>query len=145
MELITLGIGLIVKTCVKNKEAHVAINNFAVESLKWIRGWFGKSKKSELLEKLEANPNSEEAQVELSNAMTDLSSNQQFMKELERWIKESKNPNPSMKNVLEDIDIEVKGNIRIGDKEKSDQKHDLKNVIKKGKIIGGGDFTLGDG
>jgi hypothetical protein len=145
MELITMGIGLIVSTCAKNKEVHNAIDDFVTDSVKWVRGWFGKDNNTALIQKLEAEPESVAVKEELTTAMGTMASNPQFMKELEKWIQESKKPNPSMKNVLEDIDIEVEGNIRIGDKVASDQKHDMKNVIKKGKIIGGGDFTLGDG
>jgi len=145
MELITLGLGLIVNTCAKNKEVHAAIDDFVTDSVKWVRGWFGKGDNVGLMTKLEEEPESPEVKEELSTAMGEMAKNEQFMKELERWINESTKPNPSMKNVLEDIDIEVEGNIRIGDKEKHDQKYDMKNVIKKGNIKGGGDFVLGDG
>ena len=50
-----------------------------------------------------------------------------------------------MKNVLEDLDVEVEGNIRIGDQEEGDQKYDMKNVVKRSRFKGGGDFVLGDG
>lgn len=51
---------------------------------------------------------------------------------------------PTKKNIAEDIDIEIKGNVSIGDKATNDQKYDQKNVIKKGKIKSDGNFTLGD-
>lgn len=57
---------------------------------------------------------------------------------------ESKISMPSKKNIAEDIDIEIKGNVSIGDKKTDNQKYDHKNVVKKGKIKSGGDFTLGD-
>jgi len=145
MELITLGIGLIVNTCVKNKEVNAAIDDFVSDSVRWVRGWFGKNNKNALMQKLEDSPESPEVKKELSNAMTEMSKNEQFMKELQRWIAESKKPNPTMKNVLEDINIEVEGNIKIGDKTVTNEKHDMKNVVKKGTIKGGGDFVLGDG
>ena len=47
-------------------------------------------------------------------------------------------------NVSADIEIEVKGHINIGDKGGSDQVYNKKNVVKTGKIKGGGDFNLGD-
>lgn len=145
MELISLGIGLIVNTCMKNKEVNAAVDDFVSDSVRWVRGWIGKSGKKELAQKLEASPESREVREELTEVMGDMSGNEQFMKELKKWIQESKKPNPSMKNVLEDVDVEVEGNIRIGDKEKGDEKHDMKNVVKRSKLKGGGDFVLGDG
>jgi hypothetical protein len=145
MELITMGIGLIVSTCAKNKQVHEAIDDFVSDSVKWVRSWFGKGENLALMQKLEAEPESEEVKTELTTAMGEMAKNEQFMLQLEKWIKESKKPSPSMKNVLEDIDIEVAGNIRIGDAQSSDKQYDMKNVVKKGKFKGGGDFVLGDG
>jgi len=145
MELITLGLGLIVNTCAKNKEVNAAIDDFVSDSVKWVRGWFGKGDNVGLMTKLEEEPESPEVKEQLSSAMGEMAKNGQFMKELERWINESKKPNPTMKNVLEDIDIDVEGDINIGDEGGSDQKYDMKNVIKGGKIkaVKGG-FNLGD-
>jgi len=55
-----------------------------------------------------------------------------------------KNNNLSKKNVAEDVDIEVEGNIAIGDKRDDGKQYDQKNVVKKGKFKGKGDFNLGD-
>ena len=57
---------------------------------------------------------------------------------------DGKKVNPSMKNIAENIDIEIKGNVSIGDKGHNSQKYDQKNVVKKAKIKSGGDFSLGD-
>ncbi|NER11607.1 hypothetical protein SAMN06265375_10323 [Muriicola jejuensis] len=145
MELITLGIGLVVNTFVKNKEVNAAVDDFVSDSVRWVRGWFKKGDHKELVNKLETAPESKEVNEELVKAMGDLSGNEKFMKELERWIRESQKPNPSMKNVLKDVDVKAGGNIKIGDKTVSDQKFDMKNVIERGKFEAGGDFTLGDG
>jgi hypothetical protein len=56
----------------------------------------------------------------------------------------TKNNNISKKNVAEDVDIEVEGNITIGDKRDDGKQYDQKNVIKKGKLKSKGDFNLGD-
>jgi hypothetical protein len=56
----------------------------------------------------------------------------------------TKNNNISKKNVAEDVDIEVEGNITIGDKRDDGKQYDQKNVIKKGKLKSKGDFKLGD-
>ena len=84
MELITMGIGLIVSTCAKNKEVHNAIDDFVTDSVKWVRGWFGKGSNTALIQKLEAEPESEAVKEELTTAMGTMASNPQFMKELEK-------------------------------------------------------------
>jgi hypothetical protein len=56
----------------------------------------------------------------------------------------TKNNNISKKNVAEDVDIEVEGNITIGDKRDDGKQYDQKNVVKKGKLKSKGDFNLGD-
>lgn len=145
MELITLGVGLVVNTFIKNKEVNAAVDDFVSDSVRWVRGWFKKGGKKDLVKKLENSPDSDEVKSELSKALADLSGDEGFRKQFELWIKESRKPNPTMKNVLEGADINVEGNIRIGDKEAGgDQNFDQKNVVKNSKIVGGGDFTLGD-
>lgn len=144
MELITLGIGYIVNTFAKNKEVHSVVDDFVTESAKWVRSWFVKNDQEPLIQKLEEEPESEEVKAELSDAIGGMVQDDQFKAELKKWVVECKKPIPSMKNVLEDIEIEVKGHINIGDKGGSDQVYNKKNVVKTGKIKGGGDFNLGD-
>ena len=145
MELITIGVGLVVNTFIKNKEVNAAVDDFVSDSVRWVRGWFKKGDKNELVKKLETAPESEEVKAALSKAMADLSGDEKFREQLELWIKESRKPVPSMKNVLKDVDVKAGGNIKIGDKTASDQKYDMKNVIERGKFVAGDDFTLGDG
>jgi len=59
-------------------------------------------------------------------------------------LEENKKDKKTKKNVAEDINLNIRGNVSIGDKGGSNQKFDQKNVIKKGKIKSEGDFTLGD-
>lgn len=58
--------------------------------------------------------------------------------------KEENKLKTTKKNVAEDINLDIKGNIYIGDKETSKKEYDQKNVIKKAKIKSEGDFNLGD-
>lgn len=145
MELVTVGIGMLVNTLVKNKAVNSAVDDFVTDSVNWMRGWFKKKDKEQLVNKLVEDPKAPAVNQEVQVVMSEMIKDDTFRRQLQLWIKESKKPNPSMKNVLEDIDIEVEGNIRIGDKTVSEEKHDMKNVVKKGKIKGGGDFVLGDG
>ena len=145
MELVTIGIGMLVNTVVKNKAVNSAVDDFVTDSVNWMRGWFKKKDEEQLVNKLVADPKAPEVERELKVTMNEMVKDQQFKKELELWIKESKKANPSMTNVLETVDIEVEGNIKIGDKTASGEKYDMKNVVKGSKITGGGNFTLGDG
>lgn len=151
MELISIGLGLLVNTCVKNKAVNSAIDGFVTDSVNWVTGWFKKSSDPSLINNLVAEPDSPAAKEEVGTAMTEMLKDPDFKTELMRWIKENDKPNPSIKNVitkknvLEDANIEVEGNIKIGDKNPSQGNHDQKNVIKNSVIKGGGDFTLGDG
>ena len=151
MELVSMGVGLLVNTLVKNKEVNSAVDDFISDSVKWVRGWFKKKDKDLLINKLEASPDSVEAKQEVSTAMGDMLSDETFKTELQKWIAESKKPNPSIKNVItkknvvEDANVEVGGSVKIGDKTAGEGEYDQKNVIKNSNIKAGGDFTLGDG
>ncbi len=72
-----------------------------------------------------------------------------FNKELDRLetssFTEPSTPAPSNKNMVEDTELEIEGQINIGDKGNKDGSFNNKNVIKGSKISGGGDFNLGDG
>ena len=94
---------------------------------------------------------SEEEKAEVNVAMNEMIKNDHFKIELEKWINESKKENPSIKNVItkknviEDANLEIEGNIKIGDKSEGQNNFDEKNTMKNVTIKGGGDFTLGDG
>ncbi len=144
MELITLSIGYIVNTLAKNKEVQGAVDDFVTQSVNWMRSWFGKEDEGEALMNLESNLESEKAKSDLEDSMKDLVKDDAFRIKLERWVKECDKPEPSMKNVLENVELEIEGNVNIGDKGVEGTSYDKKNVIKNSKIKGGGDFNLGD-
>lgn len=145
MELISLGVGLLVNTCLKNKAVNEAVDDFVSGSVNWIRGWFGKENKEAAISSLQENPESKEAKMEVQNALTEMMGNQQFKMEFQKWILESKKPNPTMKNVLDGVELNIAGNVNIGDKgENYKDDFDQKNLVKNSKITSGGDFTLGD-
>ncbi|MBN2175740.1 MAG: hypothetical protein JW731_16540 [Bacteroidales bacterium] len=144
MELITLGIGYIVNTFVKNREVQSAVDDFVTGSVKMIRSWFVKKDKEPIIQKLEKEPESEEVKEQLNIELNEMVKDDQFKKMLESWVDECKKPFPSMKNVLENAQIEVGGHVNIGDKNGSDQVYDKKNVVANSTLKAGGDFSLGD-
>ena len=71
-----------------------------------------------------------------------------FNKELDRLeiadFKKHVGLEASVKNVVEKTELDIKGQINIGDKGEKKGDFNKKNVIVESKIKGGGDFTLGD-
>lgn len=145
MELISLGVGLLVNTCLKNEAVNQAVDDFVSGSVKWIRGWFAKEGQEPAINQLQASPESEEAKKEVEVALNQMMDNDQFKMEFQKWIMESKKPNPTMKNVLDGAELDIAGSVNIGDKgDKYSDDFDQKNVVKNSKIKSGGDFNLGD-
>ena len=80
----------------------------------------------------------------IQDKLEDLKDNAQFQKELTEQLA-SFEQFTRHKNVIHDADIDVKGNVHIGDKGSASGEHyDEKNFIKGGSINAGGDFRLGD-
>lgn len=151
MDLVSIGLGLLVNTCVKNKAVNTAIDDFVTDSVNWVTGWFKKSNKVSAINTLVAEPDSPAAKQEATSAMSEMVKDPDFKEELQRWIAENQKPNPSIKNVItkknvvKDANIEVAGNVKIGDKTSGHSNYDQKNVIDNSTIKSGGDFSLGDG
>lgn len=144
MELITLSIGYIVNTLAKNAEVQDAVDDFVSASTKWIRSWFSGSDDEGVIDNLQENPDDTEAKATLKDNLQELTKDEDFKQKLSKWVHEYEKPNPSIKNVLDNVELEIEGNINIGDKDGGGQKFDEKNIVKKSKIKGGGDFNLGD-
>ena len=144
MELITLSIGYIVNTLAKNVEVQDAVDDFVSASTKWIRSWFSGSAAETVIDDLQENPDDAEAKATLKDNLQELTKDEDFKQKLSKWVREYEKPNPSLKNVLDNVELEIEGNINIGDKDGKGQQFDQKNVVRKSKIKGGGDFNLGD-
>ncbi len=112
-------------------------------ALQWIRTWFAAADpiSSAVLDL----PGSAEAkQIILAQKLPNLLENAQFKAELEDKMVERRKL--SIKNMLEDSQLEVAGNVRIGDQHTRDSDlYEQKNIIKTSTIKVGGDFHLGDG
>ena len=145
MDLFTLSAGFIINTFVKNKEVKNVTDEFVTNSVKWIRNWFKVGGNQNLIAKLDKAPEDPGIKEELVKVMQKMKDDDQFNSQLAKWAREYQKPNPTFKNVLEDAEVEVEGDVRIGDKSGSgSQKVDNKNIVKRSKIKAGGDFILGD-
>jgi hypothetical protein len=111
--------------------------------LQWIRTWFAAADpiSSAVLDL----PGSAEAkQIILAQKLPNLLENAQFKVELEDKMVERRKL--SIKNMLEGSQLEVAGNVRIGDQHTHDSDlYEQKNIVKTSTIKVGGDFHLGDG
>jgi hypothetical protein len=71
-----------------------------------------------------------------------------FNKELDRLetsdFKKHIGPASSSKNVVKNTELEIEGQIKIGDKGDKKGEFNKKNIVERSKIKSGGDFTLGD-
>lgn len=145
MEFVSLGLGLLVNTCLKNKAVNKAVDDFVSGSVNWFRGWFEKEGQEPVIAKLQENPESDAVQHEVESTLNKMLDNEQFKLEFQKWILESKKPNPTMKNVLDGVELDIAGNVNIGDKgSASAASFDKKNTLSNSKIKSGGDFNLGD-
>ena len=71
-----------------------------------------------------------------------------FNKELDRLeisdFKKHIGPASSSKNAVKNTELEIEGQIKIGDKGDKKGEFNKKNIVEGSKIKSGGDFTLGD-
>ena len=118
---------------------------FVSESAKWIRSWFLKDDP-----KLEAKINDADRSVEKKKAaiedkLEDALENPSFKAALEQQLAAFEQQKAKRKGVVENSQIDVQGNVHIGDKGSfSGDNYDEKNIIKGSTIKAGGDFRLGD-
>lgn len=129
-----------------NEELKKFPKEFIDASVTWVKSWFLIPEDPKTNAKLE-DPNKpmEVKKDIIQDKLEDLKDNAQFQKELTEQLAAFEQHRIRLKNVVQDADIDVKGNVHIGDKGSASGDHyDEKNVIKGGSINAGGDFRLGD-
>ncbi|NJL75282.1 MAG: hypothetical protein HC892_09890 [Saprospiraceae bacterium] len=130
----------------ENEELKKLPKEFTDEAAKWVKSWFLKPEDPKNTAKLEDPNKSMEVKKDIiQDKLDDLKANAQFQKELSERLAAFEQQRARFKNVVHDANIEVKGNVHIGDKGgASDDHYDEKNIVKGGTIKAGGDFRLGD-
>jgi len=91
--------------------------------------------------------NIDEGLLDITKAIINIiNTNDKIKKEEKQIPKEEVKKKSKEKNVIDNSDIETKGNIRIGDEKLNDEKESFerKNIVKNSKIKSGGSFRLGD-
>lgn len=127
-----------------NEEVKKFPKDFVTASMKWIRSWF-----------LEDDPTAKAVvdsdspavakEAVLGAKLNELMKNPQFVEELNGQLAAYNAHRSRIKNVADNAQIEVQGNVHIGDKGPGeDTGYDEKNVVKGGSIKAGQDLHLGD-
>ena len=130
----------------ENEEVKKFPKEFIRESVKWVKSWFLTPEDPRNTAKLQDPNKSIEVKKDIiDDKLAELQSNAVFMKELETKMQQYAAEKRKLLNVIDDSDIDVKGNFRQGNTGGAVQSDaDEKNVIKRSKIKVGGDFRQGD-
>lgn len=145
MALLETALNYIVSIVTENEEAKKFPKDFVTASLHWIRSWFLKD--DPVTSSIVDNPALPEAVKKpvIEAKLNVLKDNPDFMRELAERLESFNAQRERLKNVINDANIEVEGNFRLGDNGQSTgDDYDQKNVIKGGTIKTGGDFRMGD-
>jgi len=145
MPLLTKATEYILSVLTEDETVKHFPKEFVAESAKWIRSWFLKDdpRTEPKLQDPDRSPENKKAVIEIK--LEDMLENPAFKTALEQQLAIFEQQKTRLKNVVDKSDIDVKGNVHIGDKGTSSGDHyDEKNVIKGGTIRADGDFRLGD-
>jgi hypothetical protein len=146
MALIETATTYILGLLTENEELQKFPKEFVNESVKWVKSWFLKPD-DPVTSSILSHKDLPEAvkKTVLETKIKTLETDDTFMKELKERLAAFEQHKARIKNVVVDADIDVKGNVHIGDKgTSSGDSYDEKNIVKGGTIKAGGDFRLGD-
>jgi len=130
----------------ENEELKKFPKEFINEAVIWVKSWFLIPEDPKTNAKLEDPNKSIEVKKDIiQDKLENLKDNPEFMTALAERLAAFEQQRARFKNVVSNADIDVKGNVHIGDKGSVLSDHyDEKNIIKGGTIKSGGDFRLGD-
>ncbi len=135
----------IVGIVTQNEEVKKFPGDFVSASMQWIRSWFLIDDPVTAAKLADPARSEESKKTLIESKIETLNENPQFVEELRAQLAAFEQQRARLKNVVTDADIDVKGNVHIGDKGSASGDHyDEKNIVKGGTIKTGGDFRLGD-
>lgn len=145
MPLLKTALDYIFGILTENEEVKKFPKDFITASAQWIRSWFLVDDPKTAAKLADPTRSADSKKTLIEGKLEDLLENATFVQELEARLAAFEQHKSRLKNVMTDADIDVKGNVHIGDKgNASGDQYDEKNVIKGGNIKAGGDFRLGD-
>ena len=146
MALLETATAYILGIITENEEVKKFPNDFVSASMRWIRSWFLEDDPNMAAKMADAARSEESKRTLIESKLEDLEGNAVFQQELAEKLQAYSQHKARIKNVVENAEIEVEGNVWIGDKDDAfESAFDEKNVVKGGKIKAGKDFRLGDG
>lgn len=146
MALIESATAYILGIITENEEVKKFPKDFVSASMKWIRSWFLEDDPKTAAKLNDVGKSDDYKKAIIEAKLENLEGNEVFQKELSEKLQAYTQHQATRKNIIEQAEIEVKGNVHIGDKgNTSNENYNEKNIIKGGSLKAGGDFRLGDG
>ena len=145
MAILQKALDYIVNIVTENEEIKQFPKDFVTTSMEWIRTWFLIDDPKTKAKLQDPNRSNESKKTIIETKLEDLQENPKFMQELKEKLDSLEQQKARIKNVVDDVNIEVQGGVHIGDKGSfSGDNYDEKNIIKGSTIKAGRDFRLGD-
>jgi hypothetical protein len=146
MALLETATAYILGIITENEEVKKFPREFVSASMRWISSWFLEDDPvTKSIVENAALPEAVKKPV-VEAKLNVLKDNPAFMAELATQLQTYAQHQSTRKNIIEQAEIDIKGNVHIGDKDKAtNENYDEKNIIKGGSLKAGGDFRLGDG
>ena len=145
--MLTAATKFILDLMMENEELKKFPKEFIQETFVWVKSWFLRPEDPKNSSKLADPDKAVEVKIDIiEDILKELESNKHFQHELSNYLTTYEYHQKRIKNVVTQADIEVEGDIRIGDtgRKASENMSKEKNVIQGGRIKAGGDFRLGD-
>lgn len=146
MALFESATNFILNLLTDNEELKKFPKEFIDEAVLWVKSWFLKPEDPKATAKLQ-DPDKPIAVKKdiIEDILEALKDNAQFRQELEVRLAAFEQQRARLKNVVEQTEVEVEGDVHIGDRGRpGDESYDEKNVVKDSTIKAGGSFRLGD-
>jgi hypothetical protein len=140
-------IGYVVKAFSDNEEAKQFKTDIFGGFVKWVRPLFlVDDVASEAVLTSDEMPVATKEKV-IAAKLPKLMEDEALRSEMEAWVSKLKAAGISGKSIVSGADVDVVGNIRVGDTNADagqSGKHKRENIVENSKIKGGGDFRLGN-
>jgi len=144
--LVAIATQYVLDLLTENEELKKLPQAFVSEAVGWVKSWFLKPDDPKTNAKLEDPDKSIEVKKDIiQDVLAELADNAAFQQALEVRIAALAAQRARIKNVVSNTDIDVEGDIHVGDKGSSpDDTYDEKNILKDSTVKAGGNFRLGD-
>jgi hypothetical protein len=145
MALFEKALDYLVGIVTENEEVKKFPKDFVTASMQWIRSWFLTDDDPVSKAILETPGNEAAKKIVLEQKLPRLLENPDFQQQLEQHLTAYATQLANAKNMIDQSQIEVTGNIHLGDLGTPTEQADTpKNIIRSSTIKAGGDLRIGD-